>query len=208
VLRRLFGVGTNANERQRKTLIINILNKKKTMKENFNKDILNDARRLIGHKREQMEEEARMWKDFQQLADAVEEFRRENDDLNEELAQLQFQYMAERDARAAAEMRLSELTKLADGVAKKSSDEGLIKALRTFTNNSKRKKLEKRTAVKEIMQELVLSCGVELPQDLADSIQSLDDEQQEAPKLVVNVSGDYNDIHDNNKVDIKKEEAV
>ena len=30
------------------------------MKENFNKDILNDARRLIGHKREQMEEEARM----------------------------------------------------------------------------------------------------------------------------------------------------
>ena len=208
MLRRLFGVGTNANERQRKTLIINILNKKKTMKENFNKDILNDARRLIGHKREQMEEEARMWKDFQQLADAVEEFRRENDDLNEELAQLQFQYMAERDARAAAEMRLSELTKLADGVAKKSSDEGLIKALRTFTNNSKRKKLEKRTAVKEIMQELVLSCGVELPQDLADSIQSLDDEQQEAPKLVVNVSGDYNDIHDNNKVDIKKEEAV
>ena len=63
-------------------------------------------------------------------------------------------------------------------------------------------------AVKEMIQELVLSCGVTLPQDLADNIQSLDDEQQEAPKLVVNVSGDYNDIHDNNKVDIKKEEAV
>ena len=62
-------------------------------------------------------------------------------------------------------------------------------------------------AVKEMIQELVLSCGVTLPQDLADSIQSLDDEQQEAPR-VVNVSGNYNDIHDNNNVDIKKEEDV
>ena len=206
MLRCLFGVGTNANERQRKTLIINILNKK-TMKENFDKDILNDARRLIGHKREQMEEEARMWKDFQQLTDAVEEFRRENEDLQQENTQLQIQLSEERSARAAVEMRLSELTKLADGVAKKSSDEGLIKALRNFTNNSKRKKLEKRMAVKEMIQELVLYCGVTLPQDLADSIQSLDDEQQEAPR-VVNVSGNYNDIHDNNKVDIKKEEDV
>ena len=206
MLRCLFGVGTNANERQRKTLIINILNKK-TMKENFDKDILNDARRLIGHKREQMEEEARMWTDFQQLTDAVEEFRRENEDLQQENTQLQNQLTEERSARAAVEMRLSELTKLTDGVAKKSSDEGLIKALRNFTNNSKRKKLEKRMAVKEIIQELVLSCGVTLPQDLADSIQSLDDEQQEAPR-VVNVSGNYNDIHDNNNVDIKKEEDV
>lgn len=206
MLRCLFGVGTNANERQRKTLIINILNKK-TMKENFDKDILNDARRLIGHKREQMEEEARMWNDFQQLTDAVEEFRRENEVLQQENTQLQDQLTEERSARAVVEMRLSELTKLTDGVAKKSSDEGLIKALRTFTNISKRKKLEKRMAVKEMIQELVLSCGVTLPQDLADSIQSLDDEQQEAPR-VVNVSGDYNDIHDNNKVDIKKEEDV
>ena len=156
------------------------------MKENYNKDILKEAHRQISQKREQMEEEASMWKDFQQLTDAVEEFRRENEDLQQENTQLQNQLTEERSARAAVEMRLSELTKLTDGVAKKSSDEGLIKALRNFTNNSKRKKLEKRMAVKEIIQELVLSCGVELPQDLADSIQSLDDEQQEAPRVVVN----------------------
>ena len=47
------------------------------MKVYFNNDILNDARRLIENKREQMEEEARMWNDFQQLTNAVEEFRRE-----------------------------------------------------------------------------------------------------------------------------------
>lgn len=174
------------------------------MKENFNIDILNDARRLIGHKREQMEEEARMWKDFQQLTDAVEEFRRENEDLQEELAQLQDQLTEERSARAVVEMRLSELTKLADGVAKKSSDEGLIKALRNFTNISRRKKLEKRMAVKEMIQELVLSCGVTLPQDLADNIQSLDDEQQEAPpRVVVNnptFNGAMYDISNNKEV--------
>lgn len=173
------------------------------MKENFNIDILNDARRLIGHKREQMEEEARMWNDFQQLTDAVEEFRRENEDLQEELAQLQNQLTEERSARAVVEMRLSELTKLADGVAKKSSDEGLIKALRNFTNISRRKKLEKRMAVKEMIQELVLSCGVTLPQDLADNIQSLDDEQQEAPRVVVNnptFNGAMYDISNNKEV--------
>ena len=71
------------------------------MKENFNKDILNDARRLIGHKREQMEEEARMWKDFQQLTDAVEEFRRKNEVLQQENTQLQNQLTEERSARAA-----------------------------------------------------------------------------------------------------------
>ena len=71
------------------------------MKENFDKVILNDARRLIGHKREQMEEEARMWKDFQQLTNAVEEFRRENEDLQQENTQLQNQLTEERSARAA-----------------------------------------------------------------------------------------------------------
>lgn len=177
------------------------------MKENFNKDILNDARRLIGHKREELEEEARMLKDFMTLTDVADDFRRENEVLQQENTQLQSQLTEERNARAVVEMRLSELTKLTDGVAKKSSDEGLIKALRTFTNISKRKKLEKRMAVKEMIQELVLSCGVVLPQDLADSIQSLDDEQQEAPR-VVNVSGNYNDFHDNNNVDIKVEEDV
>ena len=175
------------------------------MKENFNKDILNDARRLIGHKREQMEEEARMWNDFQQLTDVVEEFRRENEVLQQENTQLQDQLTEERSARAVVEMRLSELTKLTDGVAKKSSDEGLIKALRTFTNISKRKKLEKRMAVKEMIQELVLSCGVTLPQDLADSIQSLDDEQQEAPRVVVNnptFNGAMYEISNNKEVSL------
>ena len=176
------------------------------MKENFNKDILNDARRLIGHKREQMEEEARMLKNFMTLTDVANDFRRENEDLQEEVELLKAQLSAEKEARQEVEMRLSELSKLTDGVAKKSSEEGLTKALRTFVNYSKRKRPEKRMAIKEMIQDLILSTGTMQPQDLMESIQSLDDDVQEA--RVVNVSGDYNDIHDNNKVDIKKEEAV
>ena len=46
--------------------------------------------------------------------------------------------------------------------------------------------------------ELAMANGVAFPEDLAASIDSLDDEQPEAK--VVNVAGNYNDIHDNGSV--------
>ena len=46
--------------------------------------------------------------------------------------------------------------------------------------------------------EMANANGVLLPEDLATAIDSLDDEQLE-PK-VVNVAGNYNDIHDNSSV--------
>ena len=86
-------------------------------------------------------------------------------------------------------------------MAGKTSQDELLKALRVFVNTSKRKRLEKRTLVKEMVLELVLANGIVLPEDLATTINSLDDEQVE-PK-VFNVTGNYNDIHDNKNVGMK-----
>ena len=74
----------------------------------------------------------------------------------------------------------------------------MLKALRVFVNKSKRKKVDKRIAVKEMVLELANANGVLLPEDLSAAIDSLDDEQLEA--RVVNVQGNYNDIHDNGSV--------
>jgi hypothetical protein len=95
-------------------------------------------------------------------------------------------------------MQLSEMSKLSAGVAKKASQEEVLKALRVFVNKSKRKKVEKRIAVKEMVLELANANGVLLPEDLSAAIDSLDDEQVEA--RVVNVQGNYNDIHDNDSI--------
>jgi hypothetical protein len=83
-------------------------------------------------------------------------------------------------------------------MAKKASQDEVLQALRVFVNKSKRKKVEKRIAIKEMVLEMANANGVLLPEDLATAIDSLDDEQLE-PK-VVNVAGNYNDIHDNSSV--------
>ena len=98
-------------------------------------------------------------------------------------------------------MKLAELSKLSAGMAKKASEEAMLKALRTYANTSKRKTVDKRTFAKTAILELANVNGLMLPDDLAATIEALDDEQPEAK--VVNVAGNYNDIHDNGEVKVK-----
>ena len=125
----------------------------------------------------------------------------EQDEKNEKQAETINQLT---EKNAALEMKLSEMTKLSGDVAKKSSQEGLLKAVRTFVNKSKHKRIEKRMAVKEMLLELANANSIVFPEDLATTIDALDDEQSEAK--VVNVTGNYNDIHDNGSVGLKEGE--
>ena len=77
------------------------------------------------------------------------------------------------------EMQLKEMSKLSASVAGKASQDELLKALRVFVNKSKRKKLEKRIAVKEMVLELGNANSMVFPEDLAAALDSLDDEQME-----------------------------
>ena len=127
------------------------------------------------------------------------------DNLNEELEKmqadndtLQQQLQEEKEQRYKAEMQLKEMSQLSAGVARKASQDELLKAIRVFVNKSKRKKIEKRIAVKEMVLEMANANAVVLPEDLASTIDALDDEQPD-PK-VVHVAGNYNDIHDNTNV--------
>ena len=162
------------------------------------KEGVRDARRALDSKCEEAMESLQQMQGFLRVLEAAEQVLDENVRLREDVEELQEQLLEEKDMRIKAEMQLKEMSQLSAGVAKKASQDELLKAIRVFVNKSKRKKIEKRIAVKEMVLEMVNANSIVLPEDLALSIDALDDEQTEA--RVVNVQGNYNDIHDNGNV--------
>ena len=153
-------------------------------------DARRDMERDMERRKEALEDQQRVVLALQK----VEEIANENESLREQLAE-------EKRARAELEMKIAELSKLSAGMAKKSSEEDLLKALRTYANRSKRKTADKRMFAKSAILEIAIANNLTLPEELAATVDSLDDEQAE-PK-VVNVAGNYNDIHDNGTVNSK-----
>ena len=157
------------------------------------KEMAQDARRALGRERERMMEEVQRVDELLGLLDTTDELLVEVDRLNDELAgkdaeldNLHQQLQEEKERSQALEMKMAEMSKLSAGVAKKASQEELLKALRTFVNKSKHKRIDKRIAVKEMVLEMAMANSVIFPEDLAATIDSLDDEQPEAK--VVNVA--------------------
>jgi hypothetical protein len=135
---------------------------------------------------------------FLKMMDITDEILAERDRWREEAEALREQLQESNEREAKLEMQLKEMQKLSASVAGKASQDELLKALSTFVKKSKQKRLEKRVAVKEMVLELAISNGITFPADVAATLDALDDEQTE-PK-VVNVSGNYNDIHDNREI--------
>ena len=87
------------------------------------------------------------------------------------------------------ETKLNEMSKLVAGVAKKSSQDEVLKAIRIFVNKSKQKTTKKRTLIKEMVLEFTYANGIVLPADLMALVYALDDEQ-EVPKIVIEKAED------------------
>ena len=157
------------------------------------KDWQDGARRMLDREIEQMKEELEQKTNLMRFMDVMGELLTKIDRLNSELSE-------ERALRQAAEVKLSELNKLSAGVARKSPQDDILKAMRGYLKISKRKNMAKREAAKMVITELFTSAQLPFPDDIVDSLSHLDDEQTE-PR-VVNVTGNYNDIHDNGSVGI------
>ena len=162
------------------------------------KEMMHDVRRALGGEKERLTERIEQLEGFMKMADMTDELLSQIDDLNGENERLSVENERLRQEVREKDMKLSELSKLSAGVAKKSSQDEVLKALRTFVNKSKRKKYEKRVAIKEMVLELAYANNLTFPDDLAATLESLDDEPSESK--VVNVAGNYNDIHDNGSV--------
>ena len=157
-----------------------------------------DAQRALEQERDRYVDRITEVENYLKVMDCIDELLAENERLKEELESMREMYEEEKDMRTKLELELNETKKLAVGVANKTSQEAMLKVISTFVNRSKQKRIEKRTMVKSIVLEMAVTNGLTLPDDLAQTIDALDDERVEAK--VVNVSGNYNDIHDNRMV--------
>lgn len=162
-------------------------------------DWICDASRELERECERMTEKMEQMNKYKKAFEIAQSLLSENEKLNDQLKDLQEENESLRQQLQEREVQLSEQRKLTTGMAKKSSEDELIKAIRTFLNISKRKSLDKRVHVKIMIMELVDAANITLPQDLKETLVHLDDEQPE-PK-VVNVAGNYNDIHDNGRIE-------
>jgi hypothetical protein len=154
------------------------------MKDDIKEELREAARevcRQLEREQERITEEAERLKSFMFTLESTEEVLQENERLQGEIEQLRSQWQEEKERNTKLEMQLNEMSKMTASVAGKASQDELQKALRVFVNKSKRKKMEKRIAVKEMVLELANANGLILPQDLAASIDSLDDEQPPEP---------------------------
>ena len=150
------------------------------MKDDIKEELREAARevcRQLEREQERITEEAERLKSFMFTLESTEEVLQENERLQGEIEQLRSQWQEEKERNTKLEMQLNEMSKMTASVAGKASQDELQKALRVFVNKSKRKKMEKRIAVKEMVLELANANALSLPADLAATIDSLDDEQ-------------------------------
>ena len=162
------------------------------------KEMAREMCKRVDNELDRMAEKADELKGYKQIIDGMDAVFTENDKLKDENESLQQQLADERRQRLELEMKMKEMSKLSAGVAKKASQDDLAKALRIYLNISKRKTVSKREAAKMVITEMLNSAKLELPEDILEMLEHLDDEQTESK--VVHVSGNYNDIHDNGEV--------
>lgn len=163
-------------------------------------ELMRDVRREAERERERMVEKIERVDAWLKVTEATDEVLARNEKLREEIVNLQSELQEEKEQRARLEMQLSEMSKLSAGVAKKASQDELIKAIRVFVNKSKRKRPEERTAVKEMVLEMANANAIALPEDLAATIDSLDDEQTDNVPVTVNVAAGGINIQQANSV--------
>ena len=167
-------------------------------------EMVRNARRELEHEQERLTEKMQQLESRLRLMDGIDGLLTENQKLKNEIEVLQQQLNDEKKQRAELEMKLAEMKKISEGMAKKASEEAVLAFLRTYVNHSKRKTADKRAFAKQATLETANANGLTLPLELAATIESLDDETPD-PK-VVNVSGNYNDIHNNGGVSLNEKQ--
>ena len=158
-------------------------------------------RRNFEQQRDEYIDGVAQMEEYLEMLDLIDKLTKKNEELEEEIESLQQQLADEKRQRTEMETKMNEMSKLSAGMAKKASQNDFEKALRIFLNTSKRKTMSKREAAKTVIMELLSSAKIEISDDVLELLDHLDDEQTE-PK-VVNVTGNYNDVHDNGEVKFK-----
>ena len=184
-----------------------------------NKERMRDVKRALEERKDKLTDEVESLNGILKMAELLDELLSRVEELEEKNKTLQQENEKQQEVidnqheeieklrteNKEKDIQIAELSKLSVGVAKKSSQDDLQKAITKYMNVSKRKTISKRMMVKTIIMELCNAVDFTMPKDMAETLEALDEEQPD-PKLTiqaqgdVKVEGDYNDIHDNKAV--------
>ena len=151
------------------------------MKEDINtEEVLEaaeDTCRQLEREQEELEDRAKELRMRLQVVEATKELLREINRLKADNEALRMEIDGLNQQLQEKDTQLKELNKLSAGVAKKSSQDDVSKALRIYLNTSKRKTLAKREAAKTVFLELIAAAKLDVPEDIMDLLNHFDDEQ-------------------------------
>jgi len=114
---------------------------------------------------------------MKQLEDENRLLRETNEEQERQLQEKDMLLQEKDNQLKEKDTQLKELNKLSAGVAKKSSQDDVSKALRIYLNTSKRKTLAKREAAKTVFLELIAAAKLDVPEEIMDLLNHFDDEQ-------------------------------
>ena len=172
----------------------------------FLEEQVRDARRYLESEQERLQEKIDTHNSYLKLLDHYDDVLDENNQLRSELEQQQMEndslheQLDDRDRRLREmeillkekETQLNELGKFSVGMAKKSPQEGIEKAFRIYINTSKRKTQAKREAAKTQLLDFIITAKLEMPDDIMEALNQLDDEVVVVPTSVTVQAGGIN----------------
>jgi len=150
------------------------------------KEQLHDARRYLDLECERLQERIDTMNAYQKMMEQYEAVLEENERLKSELEEQQAEIDSLHQQLDAKELKLNELGKFSVNVAKKSSQEDLEKAFRIYINTSKRKTQAKREVARAQLLDFITTAKLEMPEDIMEALNQLDDEVVVEPTLVNN----------------------
>jgi hypothetical protein len=148
------------------------------------KEKMREAKRNAEREHERMHVQMEAHNEYMIILDEFESMIEENERLKSELEQQRAENEELHQQLDDKEMKLNELGKFSVGVAKKSSQEGLEKAFRVYINTSKRKTQAKREVAKTQLLDFITTAKLEMPDDIMDALNQLDDEVVAEPTQV------------------------
>ena len=152
------------------------------------KELMREAKRSFDDEMEQLQERAERNNKLLKFLDCFESLLGENKQLRNEMEEQRVEIDNLHQLVEEKDMKLNEMSKFSVNMAKKSSQEGMEKALRIYVNTSKRKTQSKREVAKAHLLELIATAKMEVPDDLMESINRLDDEVVAEPAPTTNVT--------------------
>lgn len=146
--------------------------------------LLRDSRKEIEAEQERLLERNDLLKAMEALIQEVNDLHEQLEDAQSEVETLTQEVKDLRNEVKERDMQLSELRKVAGKVVEKTEHGDLEKVLRTYVNRSKTKNAKKRGWIKTIINEIMMTSGVQLSKETMEVLETFDDDvDKPVPKV-------------------------